>query len=45
MTEAELRVKAAELYPYPLKCCYVMKAKIDWKRERWVKERLQVPVR
>ena len=37
--KSELEAEAILLFPYPSKCKWV-RAKIDWKRDNWVKERL-----
>lgn len=35
----DLQAEAERLFPYPIRVCVLIKKKIDWKRERWVKER------
>lgn len=35
----DLQAEAERMFPYPIRVCVLIKKKIDWKRERWVKER------
>lgn len=35
-----LEAEAELLFPYPMGACAYVKMKINWRRERWVKENL-----
>ena len=40
--KSSAELEAEKLFPYPKNACKWVKIKIDWKRERWIKEnRLQ----
>lgn len=38
-----LEQQAAELFPYPASKCPWLRRKIDWKRDKWVKEKSLQP--
>lgn len=40
MTEQEKQKLAEEKFPYPKKCCYQKRMRIDWQRKNWIKENL-----
>lgn len=46
MTEQELKKEAEKLFPYPFKACYIIRAKTDWKREKWIQSQVNsLPVK
>lgn len=38
MADRDLIKESEAKYPYPIKMCAYVKAKIDWLRERWVRD-------
>jgi hypothetical protein len=39
--KSKKEIKAEKIYPYPLKCCWIIKAQIDWKRKNYINNKIK----